>query len=205
MVTGIDAWSPAPVLLAAGGGKRSTHTKSDQETHQSRTGPSRAKGGPHDLGRSGPLGARTSIDRPQFPTDQERDFMTDHSALITPAAERRRLTRAEQLTLTTWRWAFVALCRQVEPQDLLPQVALQAVLARLRDCTDPLQLFGRHCSPEAEFALVASLLTEESPPGARPRPGRQRLPAALERADCRRHRARGAAAADAATRHDQRG
>ena len=47
--------------------------------------------------------------------------MTDHSALITTAAERRRLTRAEQLTLTTWRWAFVALCRQVEPQDLLPQ------------------------------------------------------------------------------------
>ncbi len=88
--------------------------------------------------------------------------MTDDSALITPAAERRRLTRAEQLTLTTWRWAFVALCRKVEPEDLLPQVALQAVLARLRPCSDPLQLFGRHCSPEAEFALVASLLTEES-------------------------------------------
>jgi hypothetical protein len=45
--------------------------------------------------------------------------------------------------------------------DLLPQVALQVVLARLRDCTDPLQLFARHRSPEAEFALVASLLPEE--------------------------------------------
>src|SRR5919206_4844324 len=76
------------------------------------------------------------------------------------APERRRLTRAEQLTLTTWRWAFVALCRQVEPQDLLPQVALQAVLARLRGCTDPLQLFARHRSAAAEFAVVANLLPE---------------------------------------------
>jgi hypothetical protein len=86
--------------------------------------------------------------------------MNDHSATITAAAQCRRLTRAEQLTLTTWRWAFVALCRQVEPQDLLPQVALQGVLARLRDCTDPLQLFTRHHSPQAEFALAASLMPE---------------------------------------------
>jgi hypothetical protein len=89
--------------------------------------------------------------------------MTDHPVLMTTiaASERRRLTRAEQLTLTTWRWAFVALCRQVEPQDLLPQVALQAVLARIRDCTDPLELVARHRSPEAEFALLTSLLPEE--------------------------------------------
>jgi hypothetical protein len=89
--------------------------------------------------------------------------MTDHPPLVTTVAtaERRRLTRAEQLTLTTWRWAFVALCRKLDPQDLLPQVALQAVLARLRDCTDLLQLVARHCSPEAEFALVAGLLCEE--------------------------------------------
>jgi hypothetical protein len=72
-----------------------------------------------------------------------------------------RLTRAEQLTLTTWRWAFVAVCRHVEPQDLLPQVALQAVLARLRDCSDPLQLFARHGSAAAHFSLVASLLPDE--------------------------------------------
>ena len=83
----------------------------------------------------------------------------DPPTVTTP--ERRRLTRAEQLTLTTWRWAFVAVCRQVEPKDLLPKVALQAVLARLRDCTDPLLLLTRHCSPESEFALVASLLPEE--------------------------------------------
>jgi hypothetical protein len=87
--------------------------------------------------------------------------MSNDPALNPTPPERRRLTRAEQLTLTTWRWAFVALCRQVQPQDLLPQVALQAVLARLCDCTDPLQLFGRHGSPAAEFALVASLLPEE--------------------------------------------
>jgi hypothetical protein len=75
--------------------------------------------------------------------------------------ERRRLTRAEQLTLTTWRWAFVAVCHRVEPPDLLPQVALQAVLARLRTCTDPLQLFARHAVRGPELALVASLLSEE--------------------------------------------
>jgi hypothetical protein len=89
--------------------------------------------------------------------------MTNHPAAATTVAapEHRRLTRAEQLTLTTWRWALVALCRQVEPQDLLPQVALQAVLARLRACTDPLQLFARHRSAASDFALVASLLPEE--------------------------------------------
>jgi hypothetical protein len=80
---------------------------------------------------------------------------------MTAVPQRRRLTRAEQLTLTTWRWAFVALCRQVDPHDLLPQVALQAALARIRDCTDPFELVARHRSPEAEFALVASLLPEE--------------------------------------------
>jgi hypothetical protein len=89
--------------------------------------------------------------------------MHDHPAPGTPVATSgpRRLTRAEQLTLTTWRWAFVTLCRNVQPQDLLPQVALQAVLARLRDCSDPLQLFVCHRSPDAEFGLVASLLPEE--------------------------------------------
>jgi hypothetical protein len=89
--------------------------------------------------------------------------MTSHPALIptVAGAERRRLTRAEQLTLTTWRWAFVAVCRHVGPQDLLPQVALQAVLARLRDRTDPLELFARHHSATPEFALVASLLPDE--------------------------------------------
>ena len=89
--------------------------------------------------------------------------MTDHPTLkptTVTATGPRRLTRAEQLTLTTWRWAFVALCRHVEPQDLLPQVALQVVLARLRDCADPLQLFIRHYSPQAEFALAASLIPD---------------------------------------------
>jgi hypothetical protein len=88
--------------------------------------------------------------------------MTNDPELTATLPEpRRRLTRAEQLTLTTWRWALVTLSRQVEPQDLLPQVALQAVLARLRDCTDPIRLFGRHGAAAAEFALVATLLPEE--------------------------------------------
>jgi hypothetical protein len=87
--------------------------------------------------------------------------MTNDPELTATLPEPRRLTRAEQLTLTTWRWALVTLSRQVEPQDLLPQVALQAVLARLRDCTDPIRLFGRHGSAAAEFALVVSLLPEE--------------------------------------------
>ena len=80
--------------------------------------------------------------------------MTNDPVPTPTPPDRRRLTRAEQLTLTTWRWAFVTLCREVEPQDLLPQVALQAVLAQLRDYTDPLQLFGRHGSAAADFALV---------------------------------------------------
>ena len=87
-----------------------------------------------------------------------------HPATLAPTVvtpERRRLTRAEQLTLTTWRWAFVAFCGQVAPQDLLPQVALQAVLARLRTCDDPCRLFARHAARGPELALVASLLPEE--------------------------------------------
>ena len=87
-------------------------------------------------------------------------MLNDPASTPTPSERRSRLTRAEQITLTTWRWAFVTLRRQVEPQDLLPQVALQALLARLRDCTDPIRLFGRHGSAAAEFALVAGLLPE---------------------------------------------
>ena len=43
----------------------------------------------------------------------------------------------------------------------MPQVALQAVLARLRACDDPLQLLARHASAAPEFALVADLLPEQ--------------------------------------------
>jgi hypothetical protein len=78
-----------------------------------------------------------------------------------PVPAHHRLTRVQQFTLTTWRWAFVAFCGQVGPADLLPQVALQAVLARLCACDDPLQLLARHASAAAEFALVADLLPEQ--------------------------------------------
>jgi hypothetical protein len=78
----------------------------------------------------------------------------------TPPPARCRLTRVQQLTLTTWRWAFDRVCHEVQPHDLLPQVALQAVLEALRGCTDPLELFSRHGHAAAEFALVASLLPD---------------------------------------------
>ncbi len=75
----------------------------------------------------------------------------------------RHLLRAQQLTLSTWRWAFARLCRELDPGALLPQVALQATLAILRGTDDPLTLFDRHVAPTAEFSLVARLLPHRGP------------------------------------------
>jgi len=47
--------------------------------------------------------------------------------------------------------------RRVTPNDVLAHVAIQTVLAVLRDTTDPLDLFVRHHKGEEEFALVGSL------------------------------------------------
>jgi hypothetical protein len=68
-------------------------------------------------------------------------------------ARPRRLTRAQQLTLS------------VVPDDILAQVAIQAVLAALHDTTDPLDLFVRQQRPEEEHALVRSLLGTDSATG----------------------------------------
>jgi len=70
----------------------------------------------------------------------------------------RRLNRVQQLTLNTWRHASASVCRHVMPNDILAHVASHAVLAALRDTTDPLDLFFRHQHGEEEFALVSSLL-----------------------------------------------
>lgn len=74
----------------------------------------------------------------------------------------RRLTRLQQLTLTTWRHATARVTRRVAPDDVLAHVAIQAVLAVLRDTMDPLDLFVRHHNAEEEFALVGSLAAGRS-------------------------------------------
>ena len=42
---------------------------------------------------------------------------------------------------------------------MLEYAALHAVLARLRDMDEPLQLFARHATAHAELALVTSLVS----------------------------------------------
>ena len=76
----------------------------------------------------------------------------------------RRLTRLEQLTLNTWRWAAVKLRAALDPPALLEYAALHAVLASLRDLDDPLALFGRHAQAQPEFQLIVSLLPHDHPP-----------------------------------------
>src|SRR2546425_11214749 len=76
----------------------------------------------------------------------------------------RRLTRVEQLTLNTWRWAAVKM-RQIDHQQaVLEQAALHAVLAALRDVSVPLALFRRHAQAHAEFQLILSVLGDDRPP-----------------------------------------
>lgn len=69
----------------------------------------------------------------------------------------RRLTRAQLLTLTTWRWAAVKFGQTVRPDDVLEQVSLYATLATLRELQDPFQLFSRHAEAHPEFSLIRSL------------------------------------------------
>jgi hypothetical protein len=76
----------------------------------------------------------------------------------------RRLTRVEQLTLNTWRWAAIKLRQADERQAVLEHVALHAVLASPRDVSDPLTLFTRHAQAHAEFQLILSILPDDRPP-----------------------------------------
>lgn len=72
-----------------------------------------------------------------------------------------RLSRVQQLTLSTWRWAAVKLRRVLDPHSVLEQAALHAVLASLRDLDEPVPLFERHAEAYPEFALITSLVPAE--------------------------------------------
>ncbi len=76
----------------------------------------------------------------------------------------RRLTRLEQLTLNTWRWAAVSLRNTLDPAAVLELAALHAVLASLRDLHDPVELFTRHAQAKPEFQLVLSVLPDDHHP-----------------------------------------
>jgi hypothetical protein len=71
----------------------------------------------------------------------------------------QRLSRAQQLTLTTWRFAARKLERVLEPSDLLERVAVHVVLGTLREVNEPIALFARHATAQPEFALVQSLVS----------------------------------------------
>ena len=70
----------------------------------------------------------------------------------------RRLTRLEQLTLNTWRWAAATVQNTLDPSAILELAALHAVLGTLRDIDDPVALFARHAHAQPEFQLVLSVL-----------------------------------------------
>jgi hypothetical protein len=77
----------------------------------------------------------------------------------------RRLTRLEQLTLNTWRWAAATVQNTLDPSAILELAALHAVLGTLRDIDDPLALFMRHAHAQPEFQLVRSVLPDDYRPG----------------------------------------
>ena len=72
----------------------------------------------------------------------------------------RRLTRLEQLTLNTWRWAAASVQNTLDPSAILELAALHAVLGTLRDIDDPVALFARHAHAQPEFKLVLSVLPD---------------------------------------------
>ena len=77
----------------------------------------------------------------------------------------RRLTRVEQLTLNTWRWAAATVQNTLDPAAILELAALHAVLGTLRDVDDPVALFARHAHAQPEFQLVLSVLPDGYRPG----------------------------------------
>ena len=86
----------------------------------------------------------------------------EHSVPVGNNEPPRRLTRLQQLTLTTWRHASAKVSRDVSPNDVLAQAAVCAVLAVLSDVGHPLALFARHADGAEEFALVTSLAAPQS-------------------------------------------
>ena len=87
--------------------------------------------------------------------------MSTHTSDTQPT---RRLTRLEQLTLNTWRWAATTLKNTVDPFAVLELSAMHAVLGALRDVDEPLALFARHAQAQPEFQLVLSVLPENYRP-----------------------------------------
>jgi hypothetical protein len=77
----------------------------------------------------------------------------------------RHLTRLEQLTLNTWRWAALSIGNTVNPCAILELAAMHAVVAVLRDLDDPKLLFRRHAQAQPEFQLVLSVLPDDYRPG----------------------------------------
>lgn len=77
----------------------------------------------------------------------------------------RRLTRLEQLTLNTWRWAAATVQNTLDPAAILELAALHAVVGALRDVDDPVALFARHAHAQPEFQLVLSVLPDGYRPG----------------------------------------
>ena len=75
-----------------------------------------------------------------------------------------RLTRLQQLTLTTWRRAAAKVDREVAPNAVLEQAAICVVLAVLRDTAEPMALFARHARAVDEFALLTSIVPRDRPP-----------------------------------------
>ena len=71
-----------------------------------------------------------------------------------------RLSRVQQLTLTTWRLAAAKLARVLDPRSVLEHVAVHATLGAVRDVDTPLALFRRHAEAHPEFALIGSLVPE---------------------------------------------
>lgn len=72
----------------------------------------------------------------------------------------RRLTRLEQLTLNTWRWAAATVQNTLDPAAILELAALHAVLGTLRDVDNPVALFARHAHAQPEFQMVLSVLPD---------------------------------------------
>ena len=77
----------------------------------------------------------------------------------------RRLSRLEQLTLNTWRWAAITLEGTLDPAAIMELAALHAILGTLRDLDDPLALFTRHAHAQPEFQMILSVLSEDRRPG----------------------------------------
>ena len=107
------------------------------------------------------------VERPEANTRALQVRKSDHPPVVprrnkastSPTPNRQRLTRWQQLTLTTWRYAAAKLDRVLDPCALPARAALHTVLAILRDVDDPVALFGYHDRAHPELALIESLVS----------------------------------------------